>query len=491
MNDGTPGTQPLTGTRPDKVPQFPARQLLLALGEAVLLLIGGGVLFIVISRIGGARLLGEYALVLAWITLFQGIAGFGIPEFIMREMGIHGTAGARNLFHGLIICIATSLAAMAAMLLLIGFFDYESDLKVAMRIGALALMPMMIAYICRAGFLARRQMGWVFVIALVESVTVMTVSTWLVLHDHGVVSLVATLCGAKLLSSLLALYWFNRHGLSLDQRFDWTFFKTQLGPIFAFGMGNVLGMVALRVNTIMLSFWATMSAVGHYAAAAKILDVALILPSLGVQLMMPRVASAFARQSDYELAAVDKAFHALFTATMPLGIGVIFYADTIVTTLFGPEFINAVLPLRLLMIYFLVEVADALMSVVLKSAHRQNTDARLFAFNPATNILLNLLAIPALGGAGAALGKVAGVLVSSFARLTVISRDLVKLRWMHYVARPLMVSLVAGSVLVPLHQILPGLLSGVLYLALCGTGVALTARFSWADIGDFMRRPRE
>lgn len=463
------------------------RPFLLFFGEAFLLLLTGGVLFIFISRLGGPDLLGEYSLVLAWILLFQGIAGFGIPEFIMRETGIRGTGSAPYLYHGLIIGIATSASAMSILLALTVVLDYAPHITTALRLGTLALVPITVNGLCRAGFVARRQMGFVFGIMLVESLILIVVSMWSLLNGGGVISLVAALCGAKLVSSVQSLYWFNRHGVPLRQRFDWALFQALVRPITAFGISNALGMVALRVNTIMLSFWASMSVVGHYAAAAKILDVALILPSLCAQVVMPRVAYAFAQRQAHELELFEKAFHAIFSATIPLAVGVLFYADVLVSLLFGPSFIDAVLPLRILMICFAIEVADALMGVVLKSAHRQGQDVRLYSVNPGLNIAVNLVAIPALGSTGAALSKLAGVLASSTSRYIAISRDVVPLAWFKFAVRPLLVSVTAGLILMPFATVLPDAISIALFIALTIAGLAWAAQFSVADVSEMLR----
>jgi PST family polysaccharide transporter len=465
------------------------RQFLLILGEAFLLLLTGGVLFVLVSRLGGPDLLGEYSLVLAWVLLFQGLASFGIPDFVTREAGIRGAASGPYVYHGFLLGFATSAAAMGILLTLTLVLDYAPHITVALRLGTLALIPMMVNGLCRAGFLAGRQMEFVFRITLVESVIVMVVSTWCLLQGGGVVLLVATLCGAKLLSSLLSLYWFNRHGVPLRQDFDWVLCRTLMGPILAFGASNALGMLALRINTIMLSFWVPMSVVGHYAAAAKILDVALIAPSLCAQLVMPRVAYAFAQRQAHELALFEKAFHAIFAAAVPLGVGILFYADVIVALLFGPSFTDAVLPLRILMIYFLIEVAEGLMGMVLKSAHRQNQDVRLYAVNPLLNIVVNLVAIPALGSTGAALAKLAGVIASSTNRYLAISRDLVPLRWFEFATRPLAVSVVAGLILKAFGNVLPDAVSIALFTALTLAGLTWTAQFSLTDLNEILRPP--
>ncbi len=459
------------------------------LGEAFLMLLTGGVLFVLVSRLGGPDLLGEYSLVLAWILLFQGLAAFGIPDFVMREAGIRGAGSAPYVYHGFLIGFATSVAAMAILLTLTVFLDYAADVTMALRLGTLAMIPMMVNGLCRSGFLASRQMDFVFRITLVESAIVMLVSTWSLLQGGGIVPLVATLCGAKLISSSLSLYWLNRHSVPLWQRFDWALCRTLIGPIMAFGASNALGMLALRINTIMLSFWVPMSVVGHYAAASKVLDVALIVPSLCTQLAMPRVAYAFAQRQAHELALFERAFHAIFVAAVPLGVGVLFYADLIVAVLFGPSFADAVLPLRVLMIYFLIEVAEGLMGMVLKSAHRQNQDVRLFAVNPVLNIAVNLVAIPALGSTGAALAKLTGVIASSTNRYLAISRDLVPLRWFEFAARPLVVSVTAGLVLKAFGNVLPDAVSIALFTALTLAGLTWTAQFSLTDLNEILSPP--
>ena len=463
------------------------RQFLLILGEAFLLLLTGGILFVLVSRLGGPDLLGEYSLVLAWVLLFQGLASFGIQDFVTREAGIHGGASAPYIYHGFLIGLATSVAAMGILLALTLILDYAPHIKMALRLGTLALIPMMVNGLCRSGFLALRKMDFVFRITLLESVIVMVSSTWWLLQGAGVVPLIATLSGAKLVSSSLSLYWFNRRGMPLAQRFDRDLCRTLMGPILAFGISNALGMLALRINTIMLSFWVPMSVVGQYAAASKILDVALIVPSLCAQLVMPRVAYAFAQRQAHELALFEKAFHAIFAAAVPVGVGVLFYADVIVVWLFGPSFSGAVMPLRILMIYFLIEVAEGLMGMVLKSAHRQNQDVRLYAVNPLLNIAVNVVAIPALGSSGAALAKLAGVMASSTNRYLAISRDLVPVRWFAFAARPLVVSLVAALVLKLFGNALPEMVSFALFTALTFVGLMWTAQFSLADLTEVLR----
>ncbi|MFO1431512.1 MAG: flippase [Candidatus Competibacteraceae bacterium] len=436
-------------------------------GEAFLLLLSGGVLFIVISRVAGPELFGQYSLIIAWIMLFERAASFGIPELIMRETGIHGQESGRHVVHGLAIGLVAALLAMSLMASLVFLFGYTQDTRQAVLIGSLALVPMMVNVICRSAFLARRQMHWVFLVALLETSILMGVTITLVVNGSGVIPLVTTVVVAKWLSAVLSLGLLHRFTLALRLVFDWAFCKQMLRPVVAFGAGNVLGMVSVRLNTIMVSIWGSMVTVGHFAAAVKVLDIALMLPNLLAQLLMPSIARLLDRQDHCRLDRFHAVFRAIFWVTMPLGIGVIIFAETVVGILFGTEFGGSVWVLRLLMVYFMIEVADILMSLIMRAAHRERADVRLYAINPVTNVALNLVLIPDLGGIGAAIGKVAGVVVSAVLRYRYIAGKLARVRWLDFAIRPILVSAMIGSATMLLFGGVNGVLRGLGYVVAC------------------------
>ena len=70
------------------------------------------------------------------------------------------------------------------------------------------------------------------------------------------------------------------------------------------------------------------------------------------------------------------------------------------------------------MIYLVIESVDAVMSIMLKAAHKQREDVNRLAFNPLINIVLNLVLLPTLGTIGAAIGRVGGVGASAALRDT-------------------------------------------------------------------------
>lgn len=453
-------------------------QLAMLFGEGLTLLASGLVTYVLMSRWGGAELLGQYSVVLAWIVLFQGLGSFGLPEFVTREAGRVGPDQGKYVAHGLMIGLGASALAMAVMAGVVGVLDYDPETRTALLLGTLTLVPAMADGMSRGGFLASRRTEWIFVVRLVEALAVVPVNAYLIVTGHGVGPLVLTLAAGRMVASLLSLYLLNRHAFALRWAFDRDLCRRSVAPALTFWASQTLGLVSTRVSIIMLSLWAPIAVVGVYAAASKIVEVMLMIPVVFAHFMLPRLADGFSRQRTGAVREQDAVFRLLFSVTVPLAVGLLFFAEPVVRTLFGGRFESAVPILRLLAVYFVFESADILTSVVLKAAGHQKADVRMYSLNPAGNVLLGVILIPTLGGIGAALAKIASVAVSFALRYAYVSRRLTALGWPRIAVKPLVVSAGLALALLGLRGRVPDTLLGLLYASGAAGALYVAARLS-------------
>jgi len=429
-------------------------QLAMLFGEAFLFLLSGAVIAIVVSRSQGAELFGQYSLVLAWLVLFQGLGSLGIPELAMREIGRVGDSEGKYISHGLILGLCASLASMLVMACIVALFNYPKDLSEALLLSTLALLPMTTAAICRGWFIAHKKTDKVFQIALIESFATMGINGYLASNGYGIVSLVITIVGAKLVTGLLSLYLLNWHALKVQLKFDASFSRALISPLISFALSNTLGMVSMRINLIMLSIWSAISTVGLYAAASKIMEMVLVISGLFAQLLLPRLAKSFAEGNRSETSrSCEKWLRWQFTLTIPLALGLLVFAKPVLVTLFGAQFADADGVLWVLMIFCIIESADGVMGAMMKAGGHQARDVRFFSANLLTNVGLSYLFIPVWGGLGTAVAKLLGVATSSTVRYLFISKNLLTLNWLRITAKPLLVSvgLVIGVFLLKDH----------------------------------------
>ena len=472
-----------------EMPQKPWLQLAFILGEAGLSLVSSGVLFIVISRVSGPELLGTYALAFSWLMLFQGMSSFGIPEFLMREVGGHGRDAAGQVVHAMLLGLGSGFVAICLMLTAVRLLGYPTYLVEVITIASLALIPAFLNSSCRSVFLALRKMHLTFLALLVEVTIVMSASLYLLLSGHGAIALIITLVVAKFTSASIAVTLLYRRVLPVLPPFNPGFLMKTARTVITFGIGNMLAMLTMRINTIMVSAWVDIATVGHFAAATKIMEIGLIIPNLFAQLLMTRISYSFNTQGNRDPNRFGAWYQVLFAFVMPACVGGWVFAGLILETLFGTGFGNASWILKILMIYMVIESADTLMSVILQAAHRQREDVSRLAFNPLTNIVLNLVLLPALGTIGAAIGRVGGVATSATLRYLLIGRELTAVNWFRFALKPALISIGVGSVCYALLDVErpAGLL--LLYVAVTAVLLRILSGFSPAVIKDMMSFP--
>lgn len=472
--------------KPGKMPQKPWRQLAFVLGEAALSLVSSGILFIIISRVGGPELFGTYALAFGWLMLFQGVSTFGIPEFLMREVGAYGRDAAGQVVHAILLGLASGILSLCLMLAAVHLFGYSAYVIKAITIAGLALIPAFLNLSCRAVFLALRQMHLTFLGLLVEVVILMSASLYLLLSGYGAVALIVALVVAKFTSASVALVLLCCRALPVRLRLNLGLLTRTARTVFTFGIGNVLGVLTMRINLIMVSVWVDIASVGRFAAATKIMEIGMMLPSLIAQLLMSRISYSFNTQGDRDPNRFAAWYRVLFAFIVPICVGVWVFAGQILEILFGRGFENAVWILRILSIYLLIESADVSMSVILKAAQRQREDVTRLAFNPLTNIALSLVLLPIIGSIGAAIGRAVGVGASAILRDRLIGRELNRVNWFSYALKPALISIGVGSVCYSLLDV--GSHAWLLLFYVTGTAVLLSIwpGFSLATIKDMM-----
>ncbi len=471
------------------MPHKPWRQLAFVLGEAALTVVSSGVLFIIISQVSGPELLGTYALAVAWLALFQGVSSFGIPEFLMREVGAYGRDAAGHLMHAMLLGLGSGFVALCLMLAGPRLLGYPTYLVQVITIASLALIPAFLNTACRSVFLALREMQLAFLAVLVEVTIVMSASLYLLLSGHGAIALMIALVVAKVASASIALTLLHCRVLPVRLLFDLGFLMRTGRTVFTFGIGNMLGMLSMRINVIMASLWVDIATVGQFAAATKIMEIGLIIPSLLGQLLMTRIARSFNTPANRDPNHFGASYQVLFALVVPSCVGVWVFAGPILRTLFGTGFGEAAWVLRILMIYLLIESVDGVMSGILKAAHRQGQDVSCLAFNPLINIMLNVVLLPTLGTIGAAIGRVGGVGVSATLRYRLIVRELTEVNWFRFALKPGLISIGVGSICFSLIEMDRLVWLAFFYVAATTVLLRISSGFSLSAIKDMMSFP--
>jgi O-antigen/teichoic acid export membrane protein len=170
-----------------------------------------------------------------------------------------------------------------------------------------------------------------------------------------------------------------------------------------FGALTALGLLHSKADTLMLYALSSSTAVATYESAYKLLEVSRFLVRPAVTVFFPICAALAARENWDEFTI---AYRRLLTAAGSAGAVVaalvITLAGVVIPLVWGSRYVDAVPVLRVL--YFAVPILY-LQTVVLfiaGSLHLEGTALKAILAALASNVAINLVAIPRWGALGAA-----------------------------------------------------------------------------------------
>lgn len=191
-------------------------------------------------------------------------------------------------------------------------------------------------------------------------------------------------------------------------RLDRAVLKGWLGESVPVGLGDILRRLTLQIDHLLLSIMAPAAMLGIYNVAIRPLGPLSLVPRTLVVTMFPYLS----RTSGTDLPAFRRAFAAgtrlLWIVSLPASITVFVLSEPLVLFLAGPEFADAVLPMRVLAAVLLFSYPSTKFRFILTAIGRQ----RLFAAIVLTGLLfeaaLEASLIPFFGYMGACTGFVIG-----------------------------------------------------------------------------------
>jgi O-antigen/teichoic acid export membrane protein len=248
---------------------------------------------------------------------------------------------------------------------------------------------------------------------------------------------------------------------------DYTFVKDLQLRAIPFGLFALVIEIYSYADTIMLSVMRGDTEVGLYSAAFKIYEGLCIFPLILCQAIFPQLARLYHSDKTAHLVLSRRAVRYAGIAGAAISILGFFASQKIIELLFGSEYLEASISLMIFTIAFTLTFLNYVVHNVLVSIDRQNFLLFLIGGGLAINIIGNLLLIPGLGHAGAALALAISALSISIIGYSYVRSVCGPLGVVSLVWRPVVVAVFLGviyEVVGPNNSIVMGLVSIPLYI---------------------------
>jgi O-antigen/teichoic acid export membrane protein len=400
------------------------------------------------ARYLGPEALGQYAFAVALVWYFIIFSNFGLGTLLTRDAARDRDAAARLLNTTLVLRVLLYLAATVALLIILWvwasnpqWFGVLEPVTIwAILLLAFGLIPSNAADAVTAVFRAYEKFEVPALVATIATFVKVSVGAGVLLAGYGIVGLAATSIITNVATLVILSVLMVRMLFRPTLRWERLAGRGMLHDALPLMINEFLATAFFRIDQVMLKPLRGEQGnaeTGYYNVAYKFIDGLLILPSAFTLALFPVMSRYAQGAKDSLLRATVLSLRWLVIVALPLALLTMRYAEGIVLTFGGAEYLPAsALALQILIWFLPFSFVNSLLQYVLIAADRQHSLTRAYVWALGFNLVANFLAIRAYGINGAAtvtiLSEVA--LLLPFYRL--VRESVGTIPWLTLVGKP-------------------------------------------------------
>lgn len=172
--------------------------------------------------------------------------------------------------------------------------------------------------------------------------------------------------------------------------------KRHISPVLKVFSFSVVTSIYLQLNTVLLGFQKHALAVGYFTAATKVMQMLLQMSTCLGSVMMPRASNLLAENKEEEFKSlIQKSYDFSLAVALPMTIGLIFCAPSLISALCGDKFENSVLSSQIIApIILMVAISNVFGIQVLFPKGKINIVTLCCGIGAVVDLVLNLCLIP-------------------------------------------------------------------------------------------------
>jgi len=203
---------------------------------------------------------------------------------------------------------------------------------------------------------------------------------------------------------LLAIWYvLRKHFKNLFANFTQSLIRPIIQTAWPFGLLGLMGAITINTDIIMLGWLKGAEEVGLYAAAQKPIQLLYVIPTLIAISIFPSLTKNIYQNPENAQEILKKYLARILLIAFPITILGILCAPFIIQILFGQAYYPAVPTFQILMMTVLIVFPSILITNAIFAYNQQRAFISAVFITLFGNIILNLLLIPQLSIAGAAI----------------------------------------------------------------------------------------
>lgn len=353
---------------------------------------------IYVVRVLGDAELGRYAIVTAFVGLFSVFSELGLAQYVERSIA-RDPSQANHLFGNLVALRAILAVAGVVGITATAFaLGYEPEIVFGIFIYTLTFLLAAILVPLTTLLSANERFD---VLSAIQVITqLLTMATGLVLLQVGAGFYALLLTGFVVVPIQIAmtLYAVRRHDLGpVNLRMTPGTWPTLVRASIPFGLTSLALTFNFNVDTVILGFFHSDSAVGWYNASYRLVFNAVGIVGGFLAVMTPSLAREHQRDPERVTRWVNGTIRWMLLFSVPASAGMCLLAPRLIALLYGPEFVDAGPALAIIAWDIPLLLLNSFFGNVTAAVGLERPAAKIYLLSAGLNVVLNLMFIPSFG----------------------------------------------------------------------------------------------
>lgn len=369
------------------------------------------IVFPYVSRVLGVELIGRVSFAQETVKYFMLFAVMGAATVGIREISACGEDRRKrsevfsNIFTIILMLTAVSTAALVALIFLVPRLMEIKDLLV---IGSFTLV--FTSFLIEWFYQGLENFRYVTIRTIAVKILYVAAVFLFVKKPEDYVLYYAINMFCVVLNAVINLTYARKF---VDFSFRGLKLRNYLRPVMSLGIYMLALSLFTTFNMVYLGFVQTETQTGLYAAAIKIYSILLAVISAFAGVMLPRMSSLISvNKIDEFKSKLLYSWELLFAFAFPIAIGGAVLAPELIAILSGADFMDAVLPMRIIMINLVVVGAAQIWVMQILLPMKKDRVVTISALAAAVvGILVNVFFVKEYGAKASAVSLVVAEIV--------------------------------------------------------------------------------
>ncbi|MBI2462938.1 MAG: flippase [Candidatus Spechtbacteria bacterium] len=337
---------------------------------------------------------GEYSTVIAYLSTVGIFVDLGLYTLMTREISSVEDKNEEKKIVSYFFTLRLALAVIFFVLAVAGsfLFPYTTAVKIGIIITSSGYIFLSLSQVLMGVFQKYLHIEKASIAELVGRVVqLIFVSLFFILGGELFAYLWAVVFGT--FATLVANIFFARKFVAFGLAISIPYWRKTLVTTLPIAISLLFILLYFKIDAIILSLIKSPRDVGIYSVAYKTLETLIFFPAMFVGITMPILSRAAVNKDEFSR-TFQRVFNALVISALPIVVGGILTASSIVNIIGGYQFLLSTLPLQVLFLAVGIIFFGTLAGSSVVALNIQKRAMWIYFLGMVFNVIANLILIP-------------------------------------------------------------------------------------------------